>query len=186
MNTQLTELLRLLRNMIRTGVITDVDADKWLCRVASGELKTDWIPWLTMRAGASRTWWKPSAGEQVLLLAIGGELTTAFALPAIYSDENPPPSNSQDGWVVTFPDGARFEYEPESGHLSVSGIKSLSMAAAESMELVTKQLTIDAEHTQINGEVSQSGGAMSSNGVVVHEHVHIEVQAGKDNSGGPK
>ncbi|TBL48945.1 phage baseplate assembly protein V [Obesumbacterium proteus] len=185
MNTHLTELLRLLRNMIRTGCIIEVDADKWLCRVATGENQTGWIPWLTMRAGAARTWWKPSIGEQVLLLAIGGELTTAFALPAIYSDEKPPPSQSENALVVTFPDGARFEYEPESGHLSISGIKSMDVTAADSMALTTKKLTIQASETVIKGKVTQTGGDMSSNGVVVHTHVHSGVKSGGSNTGGP-
>ncbi|UMT46983.1 hypothetical protein AOY90_15755 [Escherichia coli] len=41
----------------------------------------DWLQWLTHRAGRSRTWWAPSVGEQVLILAVGGELDTAFVLP---------------------------------------------------------------------------------------------------------
>lgn len=54
-----------------------------------------------------------SVGEQVLLLAIGGELDTAFVLPGIFSDDNPAPSASADAWHVAFPDGAVIEYEPK-------------------------------------------------------------------------
>lgn len=43
-----------------------------------------------------------SVGEQVLLLAIGGELDTAFVLPGIFSDDNPAPSASADAWHVVF------------------------------------------------------------------------------------
>ncbi|MGL5005803.1 phage baseplate assembly protein V [Plesiomonas sp.] len=195
MNTQLTELLRLLRNLIRTGVIIEVDAEKWLCRVASGELQTNWIPWLTMRAGKSRTWWKPSVGEQVLLLAIGGELTTAFALPAIYSNDNPPPSSSDDALVVTFPDGARFEYEPKNGRLLIEGIKQLVLSASVdvlldtplvrcSTLLETPRLNVTKGAT-LKGDVTHSGGKLSSNGVVSDDHKHNLVKSGFDNSGGP-
>lgn len=60
-------------------------------------------------------WWAPSVGEQVLLLAIGGELDTAFLLPGIFSD------------------GAVIEYEPESGALFVSGIKTADVNASDSI-----------------------------------------------------
>ncbi len=83
MNAQLTEIMRLITNLIRTGVVTEVDRENWLCRVKTGELETNWISWLTLRAGNARTWWRPSEGEQVVLLSLGGNLETAFALPPV-------------------------------------------------------------------------------------------------------
>ncbi|EOU4373733.1 phage baseplate assembly protein V [Escherichia coli] len=74
MNAQLTEIMRLITNLIRTGVVTEVDRENWLCRVKTGELETNWISWLTLRAGNARTWWRPSEGEQVVLLSLGGNL----------------------------------------------------------------------------------------------------------------
>lgn len=55
MNAQLTEIMRLITNLIRTGVVTEVDRENWLCRVKTGELETNWISWLTLRAGNART-----------------------------------------------------------------------------------------------------------------------------------
>ena len=60
MNTQLTEIMRLITNLIRTGTVTEVDRDNWLCRVKVGDLETNWINWinwLTLHAGGARTWW---------------------------------------------------------------------------------------------------------------------------------
>lgn len=176
MNAQTTEIMRLLLNLIRVGVVIDVDPDNWLCRVQTGELQTGWLNWLTTRAGRARTWWKPSPGEQVLLLAIGGELTTAFVLPAIFSNDNPPPSTSDDALVTVFPDGARFEYEPDSGQLLIDGVKSVVLNA--------DTLTLNTA-VNINGPVTQQSGNLSSNGVVVHTHQHGGVQSGGSNSGGP-
>lgn len=92
MNTlsTLQELARAIRNLIRSGVVTEVDTVQGLCRVQSGGIQTTWLNWLTTRAGRSRTWWAPSVGEQVLLLAIGGELDTAFVLPGIFPTITPP------------------------------------------------------------------------------------------------
>ncbi|WP_077999412.1 phage baseplate assembly protein V [Edwardsiella tarda] len=191
MHPQLTEIMRLLTNLIRSGVVTDVDRKQWLCRVRTGDLETDWISWLTLRAGNARTWWCPSPGEQVLLLSLGGNLETAFALPAIYSNRFAPPSDSVNGYVAEYPDGARFEYEPANGCWRISGIKSLVIAAAEAITLETDTLTIEAATTRvngqliINGDVTQGGGAMRSNGIVMDNHRHRGVRAGGDLSGGP-
>lgn len=113
----LQEIARSIRNLIRTGIVTDVDRVEGLCRVQTGGMQTTWLNWLTSRAGRSRVWWAPSVGEQVLILAIGGELDTAFVLPGIFSDDHPAPSASPDAFHVSFPDGAVIEYEPDSGSL---------------------------------------------------------------------
>ncbi|WP_376748405.1 DNA-binding transcriptional regulator [Yokenella regensburgei] len=102
----LQEIARAIRNLIRTGIVTDVDHDEGLCRVQTGGMETTWLNWLTSRAGRSHVWWAPSVGEQVLLLAVGGELDTAFVLPGIFSDNNPAPSPSPYALHVSFLDGA--------------------------------------------------------------------------------
>jgi len=199
MNTlaNLNDLARTLRNMIRTGVIVETDLDAGRCRVQTGGNVTDWLQWLTQRAGRSRTWWAPSVGEQVLILAVGGELDTAFVLPGIFSDENPAPSASADALHIAFPDGAIIEYEPATSALTVSGIKTADVTASESLtttvpvvvvkassritldtpevvctsKLITSSLEVQNGGT-MSGNISHSGGALSSNGKVFHTHQH--------------
>ena len=205
MNTLSTiqELARAIRNLIRSGVVTEVDTVQGLCRVQSGGIQTTWLNWLTTRAGRSRTWWAPSVGEQVLLLAIGGELDTAFVLPGIFSDDNPAPSASADAWHVAFPDGAVIEYEPETCALTVSGIKTADVTASESitatvplvMVKASTSITLDTPEVictnklttatlevqkggKMTGNIEHSGGTFKSNGVQVDDHGHGGVQRG--------
>jgi len=205
MNTLATlqELARALRNMIRTGVIVETDLDAGRCRVQTGGIQTDWLQWLTQRAGRTRTWWAPSVGEQVMILAVGGELDTAFVLPAIFSDDHPAPSASADALHIAFPDGAVIEYEPETGALTVSGIKTADVTASESItatvpvvlvkadtritldtpevvctnKLITGTLEVQKGGT-MKGDITHSGGALTSNGVQVDDHDHGSVQRG--------
>ncbi|EMH0684476.1 phage baseplate assembly protein V [Klebsiella aerogenes] len=213
MNTLSTiqELARAIRNLIRSGVVTEVDTAQGLCRVQSGGIQTTWLNWLTTRAGRSRTWWAPSVGEQVLLLAIGGELDTAFVLPGIFSDDNPAPSASADAWHVTFPDGAVIEYEPETGALSVSGIKTADVTASDSItatvpvvlvkaetritldtpEVVcTNKLTTGTLEVQkggtMRGNIEHTGGRFTSNGVQADDHDHGGVKRGDERTVGTK
>ena len=199
MNTlaNLQELARALRNMIRTGVIVETDLDAGRCRVQTGGIQTDWLQWLTQRAGRSRTWWAPSVGEQVIILAVGGELDTAFVLPAIFSDDYPAPSASADALHIAFPDGAVIEYEPDTGALTVSGIKTADVTASESLtatvplvlvkadtritldtpevvctnKLITGSIEVQKGGT-MKGNIEHSGGNLSSNGKVLHTHKH--------------
>ncbi|WP_313396784.1 phage baseplate assembly protein V [Pantoea septica] len=192
MNENITELMRLITNLIRTGTVSEVDPVNWLCRVKTGDIETNWINWLTTRAGSTRTWWKPTVGEQVVLLSLGGNLETAFALPAIYSDAFPPPDYSENGATTVFQDGGWFQYEPETGQLLIKNIKSVRIEAADGIQLITEQFGVDADQTRINsetvmnGDVTHGGGSMSSNGVVVHTHKHGGVKSGTDMSGGPQ
>lgn len=158
MDKNLTEIMRLITNLIRTGVVTEVDREKWLCRVKTGDLETNWINWLTLRAGNARTWWKPSEGEQVVLLSLGGNLETAFALPAVYSNQFAPPSTSADACVTEHPDGGWFEYEPATGRWYVRGIKSMVIEAADNITLKTSEFVLEADRTRINSEVVINGG----------------------------
>ncbi|MBB1200563.1 phage baseplate assembly protein V [Enterobacteriaceae bacterium 89] len=199
MNTNFTlhDITRALRNLIRTGVIVDIDLQRGRCRVQTGGMCTDWLQWLTQRAGHSRSWWAPSVGEQVLLLAIGGELDTAFVLPAIFSDDAPAPSASADAHHVTFPDGAVFEYEPETGALTAAGIKTATVTASDSVSVTAPEVTVKAstritldtpevvctnnlitgslevrQGGKMSGNIEHSGGSLTSNGKVLHTHKH--------------
>ncbi|MCK7442543.1 phage baseplate assembly protein V [Enterobacter roggenkampii] len=209
MKTELNNVMRILRNLIRIGVISEVDSDKGLCRVQTGGMETTWLNWLTCRAGRSRVWWAPSVGEQVLLLAIGGELDTAFVLPGIFSDDNPAPSASPDALHVSFPDGAVIEYEPESGALTVSGIKTADVTASDSITAAvpvvlvkaSSRITLDTPEVvctnklttgtlevkqggKMTGNIEHTGGKFTSNGVQVDDHDHGGVKRGDDRTVG--
>lgn len=181
MNQQLTEIMGLITNLIRTDTVSDVDTANWLCRVKTGGLETNWINWLTCRAGKTWTWWQRSIGEQVVLLSLGGNLETAFALPAIYFDAFPPPDYSENGSTTVFNDGGWFQYEPDPGQLRIKNIKSVRIEAADGIQLIINQLGIDASQmlinseTVMNGSVTQGGDPMSSNGVVVDAGYHHRV-----------
>lgn len=209
MNNQ-TDILRLLHNLIRIGTINAVDLDHGLCRVETGGNLTAWLHWLTCRAGRSRSWWAPSEGEQVLILALGGELDTAFVLPGIFSDDFPAPSASADALHISFPDGAVLEYEPATGALTVTGIKTATVEASESITANTKvvmvnasqKITLDAPVVEctnqlvtgtiqikqggsMTGNLTHTGGSITSNGVVMHTHTHGGIQRGGGNTDKP-
>ncbi|EFM6086145.1 phage baseplate assembly protein V [Escherichia coli] len=87
--------------------------------------------------------------------------------------------------------GSWFEYEPATGRWYVRGIKSMVIEAADNITMKTSEFVLEADRTRINSEVvinggvTQGGGAMSSNGIVVDAHQHTGVLKGGDTTGGP-
>ena len=210
MNTDNFDIQRLVRNLIRIGTVSELDLERGRCRIATGGNLTDWLNWLTGRAGDARSWWAPSIGEQVLVLSLGGELETAFVLPGVFSDAHPAPSASAQAAHIAFPDGAVLEYEPATGALKAVGIKSATIEAAERITLTAPnitciasgKITLDAPEVECTrqlttgtiaihqggsttGDLNHTGGSISSNGIVVHTHTHGGVQNGRGQTDKP-
>lgn len=133
------EAERLIANLIRMGVVAELDTTEARVRVKMGGLTTDWLPWLTARAGATRTWSAPTVGEQVLVLSPYGDPSQAVALPAIYQDGKPAPADSADVERVVFPDGSVVEHDSASNTLTVT------VAGSGNVVVNCKQATINAE-----------------------------------------
>ena len=120
---ELVELARRLANVVRIGTVHEVDEPAARVRVQyaekpdGGPVLTDWLPWITTRAGQDRTWWAPTVGEQVVLLAPSGELAQAVALPALYQSRYPAPGSDPNQQIIVFSDGARLEYDRKAHHL---------------------------------------------------------------------
>lgn len=146
-----------------------------------------------------------------MILAVGGELDTAFVLPGIYSDDNPAPSDSADAWLVEFPDGAVMSYEPETGALTVTGIKTADVTASDSVAVSVPVVLVKAETRitldtpevvctnklttgtlevkqggKMSGDIEHSGGAFTSNGVQVDKHYHGGIRRGDEWTEGTK
>nr|WP_300306896.1 phage baseplate assembly protein V [Halomonas sp.] len=152
------ELLRLINNLIRFGTIAEVDhgepGKRLPCvRVKIGELLTTWLVWQEARAGTTRTWCPPTVGEQVLVLAPGGDLAGAAVLPGFFRTQHPAPSNSPDLFHAVMPDGASFEYNHAAHRLhAVTGPSSITMDRSRILLSTNgSTLEMDAAGIRLNG-----------------------------------
>lgn len=188
---------RRLENLLQLGTIASVDLQAARVTVAAGELTTAPLPWLTARAGDARTWWAPSVGEQVLLLAPGGDLKRGMVLPAVFSTANPAPANADKLHHTTYPDGAIVEYDaaahkltatlPDGGtaDITASGGVHITGDTLITGELhVTKPAQFD-DDVHCDATVTADTDVVG-NGVSLHDHVHTGVTAGTDPSGPPQ
>lgn len=184
-------------NLLRLGTILAVNHAKGVARVQSGGIETDWLPWITPRAGDVKVWSPPKEGEQVIVLAVGGEFTTGVILPSIFASNAP--NSSADEFSVHFPDGAELKYNFASGHFSLTGCKTATVQASEQVTVDCPQSTFTG-NVQINGTlsvnqaitakstvtasggISSTGGDVKAGNISLKTHVHAEQGDGRDTS----
>lgn len=178
-----SETPRHLSNLIRLGAIAAVDLAAARVRVATGQLTTDWIPWVVHRAGTTVAWSAPSVGEQVLVLCPEGDPAGAVALCGLYSDAIPAPSSSAAQTVLVFHDGAILRYDADAHALDavLPGGGKVNVTADGGITL-NGPLTVNGQ-TQINGDTTIQGKATASTDVVgggisLKGHKHSGVQSG--------
>lgn len=166
------ELYRLLANMIRTGRVEQVRTGSATnparCRVRTGELLTTWLPWVSPAAGGSvqtRHWRTPAVGEPCLLLAPGGDLAQAVALPGLFSDDMPQGAVSEDVERHDFSASDFWEHNRQSSTLrfEIAAAIELKVGASvlhitpEGTTLTTPEFTIDSPTSTFTGAVTVNG-----------------------------
>ena len=154
-----SETERILANMIRVGVVSELDEANARVKVKVGGLTTDWLPWVTSRAGATRSWSAPRPGEQVVVLSPYGDAAQAVALPSIYQDEHPAPSNTKDAEHVTFPDGTTVNYNSASNTLQidVAGDAKVIVNCKDATVNATTKVTLNTPDTFCTGNLTVDG-----------------------------
>lgn len=142
---QLAEIARLVENLVRLGTIAEVDVAAARVRVESGSITTAWLPWLALRAGASKEWDPPTEGEQVLLLSPSGQLTQGVALVGLFSEANPANGAAANLHRRTYPDGAVIEYDSTAKHLRATLPGTAEVTAAGNVDITSQaNITITA------------------------------------------
>lgn len=106
-----SETGRRLASIIRIGTVVEADYQKARVRVAFGAAVSDWLPWITFRAGGDHTWWAPEVGEQVIVLSPSGEISGGVVLGSMFSTDHPAPADRPTIHRTTYEDGAVIEYD---------------------------------------------------------------------------
>ncbi|WOD12787.1 phage baseplate assembly protein V [Pseudomonas sp. NyZ704] len=150
----IAELRRRLDNMIRLGTVYAVDAANVRCRVKTGELLTDWLPYFVRRAGTRRDSEHPTTKEQAVVFSPSGELGAGVVLIGLNSDEFPSPNADPNVHSSHFSDGTWCGYD--------QGSKEMTVIMAPGGKMI---LQIPAG-IQIQGNVDIAGTVTASEDVI--------------------
>lgn len=184
------ETNRQIANVINFGQISEVDCARAKARVKFGQVTTDWLPWVTFRAGSAQTWSAPTTGEQCIVLAQGGDLNMAAIILGLYTKNAP--SQSADEHVFNFSDGAKITYNQASGELTATGLKTANIDAANSLTITSPTVTINGD-LSVTGNIDTdknisakgnigAGGDVKASNISLRNHNHIEQGDGQPTS----
>lgn len=155
----ITDLARLLENLIRFGTIEAVQMKPPRVKVKTGTLITTWRPWLALRAGDDRDWDPPTVGEQVILLSPSGVLAQGVAITGLYSDHLPANGEREGLRRRTYRDGAVIEYDSVAHHLRATLPGTVELTATGNISLTSgANITLTAD-----GNVAISGARVDLN-----------------------
>lgn len=188
----LAELTRRLANLIRIGTVEQVDYDAKTLRVVMGEIRTGWITWGTDSAEGDLDWSPYEVGEQVMMLAPNGELSSAVVVCALNRNDAPPPANAAHIHYRKFKDGAEFEYNRQSQTLRVEGVANVLIRGSNETKVVcttarveaSDSVTLDTPETNCTGTLNVTGDTNVKGNVNCDKTVHAKVDCISDTVSG--
>lgn len=163
----IAESHRILANLIRIGVVSELDEANARVKVTTGGFTTDWLPWTASRAGATRTWSAPRAGEQVVVLSPYGDPSQGVVIPSIYQDDHPAPATSKDKETTVYPDGSTVEYDSAANTLTVTvaGSAKVIVNCKEATVNASTSVTLNTPDTYCKGKLTVDGLLTYKNGM---------------------
>lgn len=185
MNPSAAEQRRQKGNLSRLGTIAELDLTAARCRVKTGDLLSDWIPWFVPRVGTTIEWSAPAVGEQGMLICPDGDTIGAVFLRGVYSDSFAAPDSGEHVHLVRFPDGTEIRYDDEAHALTAT------LASGGTAEITADGgVTVNAD-VVINGDVQVNGTLTASedviaDGISLKTHTHGGVETGGGSTGEPQ
>ena len=149
----INDLGRRLANIIRIGVIFEIDFEAAKARVKIGDLETNWLPWVNSNSGNNNSWNPPEMDEQVIILSPSGELNQAVILPSLY--KNNASSNLSNIQSVTYKDGSKVIFDHDAGDLTLDLQGSITLDIKGNVVVkVAGNANIEAENITLKGNVN--------------------------------
>lgn len=175
----LSEITRLLHNLIRLGTIAEVQTVPPRARVKTGDNLTDWLPWFASAAGDMSAWRVPSKGEQVMLFSPSGDLAQAVIMPGIYSDDMPAPSDDENTFMYKFPDGTELLVNSSERKLIVNSNGQVEVNAQQ-IKATAQTVKVSAQQIDFNegGAGVVTGQSICAYTGSPHPHTSMTVRAG--------
>ena len=179
------DIQRLIGDLVREGVVVSVDHAAGTAQVQfADDLTTGAIPWISSRAGSTRTWSPPAIGEQVVVVAPEADTSRGIIMGSLSSDAHPHPANDETT-LTEYEDGARIGYDPKSHALTaiLPGGATVRIDADGGLSF-KGDLTVDGD-IKSTGTITAVTDVFGA-GKSLKDHVHLGVQVGGGLSGKPQ
>ncbi len=116
----LSDLARRLENVVKIGVIQEVNLIDRTLRVQLGDVVTNWLP-MPGEVTQNYVRWRPlKTGTQVVVFCESGDFNNAVIGQILYTESTLVPSNSPTEDVIEFSDGALLRYDTSKSELTAA------------------------------------------------------------------
>jgi len=124
MDIDIREAERMLRGMVRRGIVCELNTKESMVRVnfedkdatVSAELKV-----LNRGSGVKKDYWIPELGDEVLCIFENNDenLSDGYVVGSFFCDTRPPQVDSADIMRIDFGDGSYIEHDRSTGNLTI-------------------------------------------------------------------
>lgn len=173
---------RRIESLIRLGLVEQVDLKARpspLVRVRSGDLITNWTPYLQASAARVRSWNPPLKGQQVILLSPSGETGSGVAIGGLPIDAMPAPFDDPELFGHVADDGAIFTYNMKTHELTVK-LPASGKAVLTGDLVINGQLEV-SKSIKAAGEIA-SDADVKAGEISLKKHLHTSGAPGADTS----
>ena len=153
---EVSELKRMMANLLIYSKVTHVDIDKCRIKVAIGDdSQSDLLPVLSSRSsGGDKEVWLPEKGDQVAILSLMGDINGGVVIGSILKAGDSPKKKT---WFKEFSDGTTLEYDKETHKLDVKvateGEVNLNVPGGK-VSVETKESSVTADKATVVGKSS--------------------------------
>lgn len=149
----------------KTGIVRTIYPERCTARVEfsdSDDLLSAELQLVVRGALANKDYWMPKVGEHVFCSFT--EQKKGYIMGAVYSEESPPPVNSEEKRHIEFEDGTTIEYDTKTHTLTVNAVGAINIEAAGNVN-VTGDVIADGislkshTHTGMHGETPAPVGS---------------------------
>lgn len=160
----------MLSNLIRVGVVEELDEANARVKVSVSGLVSDWLPWGTDSAGRVRKWSPKQVGEQVVLFAPYGDLSQSVVGFSLFQDAHPAPGASRGQETAVFADGTTVDYNMKSNTLTitVAGAGNVNVNCKVATVTAETSVTVDTPQTTCTGNLKVDGNIKADGEITDH------------------
>lgn len=157
---------RLIGNMVMIGVIAELDEANALVRVDVDGLKTDWIPFVSGRAGPGvREWSAPEPGEQVVMVSPYGDPSQGVVIGSIYQASHAAPAQSKEKHRTEYSDGTVVEYDRATKRMTIDvGEGHVYVKCKSSRVVADSNVELDTPTVHCTGSITAEGNLAAGTG----------------------
>jgi len=162
-------LISTLKNIIRVGLVSSIDAEKCTAKVVFHEkddLVSHDMPVIQRQTLKNKDYQMPDIGEHVLCLCLPNGLEQGFIIGSLYSKADVPPVINKDKRHIKFEDGTTIEYDRKSHTLTVNMQSGTANITAPTINVVG--------NVNIDGNLTISGTTITGGSINLNTHTHPE------------